>query len=116
MHLSRGHTDMRCQIDGLASRVEDVLRQDPFSSHLFVFCNRARDKIKVLVWYRNSFWLWYRRPEKQRFWWPAGTDQGAVELSTRELNWLREGLDPTTVKGHQQTPFSLLWSLIVQPD
>jgi hypothetical protein len=46
VYLARGHTDMRCQIDGLAARVEDVLRQDPFSSHLFVFCNRARDKIK----------------------------------------------------------------------
>jgi hypothetical protein len=61
VYLARGHTDMRCQIDGLAARVEDVLQADPFSSHLFVFCNRARDKIKVLVWYRNGFWLWYRR-------------------------------------------------------
>jgi transposase len=56
VYLARGHTDMRCQIDGLAARVEDVLQADPFSSHLFVFCNRARDKIKVLVWYRNGFW------------------------------------------------------------
>ena len=77
VYLARGPTDMRCQIDGLAARVEDVLRQDPFSSHLFVFCNRSRDKIKVLVWYRNGFWLWYRRLEKQRFWWPAGTRSAA---------------------------------------
>jgi transposase len=91
VYLARGHTDMRCQIDGLAARVEDVLQADPFSSHLFVFCNRARDKIKVLVWYRNGFWMWYRRLEKQRFWWPAGTDRGAVELSVRELQWLLEG-------------------------
>jgi len=108
VYLARGHTDMRCQIDGLAARVEDVLQADPFSSHLFVFCNRARDKIKVLVWYRNGFWLWYRRLEKQRFWWPAGIDQGAVELSVRELQWLLEGLDPTTVQGHLKAPFSLL--------
>ena len=49
VYLARGHTDMRCQIDGLAARVEDVLQADPFSSHLFVFCNRARDKSKVLL-------------------------------------------------------------------
>jgi transposase len=108
VYLARGHTDMRCQIDGLAARVEDVLRQDPFSSHLFVFCNRARDKIKVLVWYCNGFWIWYRRLEKPRFWWPAGTEQIAVELSVRELQWLLEGLDPTTVQGHRKAPFSLL--------
>jgi transposase len=52
--------------------------------------------------------LWYRRLEKQRLWWPAGTDQGAVELPVRELQWLLEGLDPTTVQGHRKAPFSLL--------
>jgi transposase len=52
--------------------------------------------------------MWYRRLEKQRFWWPAGTDRGAVELSVRELQWLLEGLDPTTVQGHRKAPFSLL--------
>ncbi|WP_018946483.1 IS66 family insertion sequence element accessory protein TnpB [Thioalkalivibrio sp. AKL17] len=85
VYPARGPTDMRCQIDGLAARVEDTLQADLFSSHLLVFCNRARDKIKVLVWYRNGFWLWYRRLEKQRFWWPEGTKPGPVELSVREL-------------------------------
>jgi transposase len=46
VYLARGHTDMRCQIDGLAARV---------SVGAYI-CNRARDKIKVLVWYRNGFW------------------------------------------------------------
>jgi transposase len=85
-----------------------VLQADPFSSHLFVFCNRARDKIKVLVWYHGGFWLRYRRLEKERFWWPAGTAKGAVELSVRELQWLLKGLDPSTVKGHRKVHFSLL--------
>ena len=93
---------MRCQTDGLAARVEDVLEADPFSSHLSVFCSRVRDKIKVLVLYRNGFWLWYRRLEKQRFLWPAGTDQGAVELSVRELRWLLEGLDSDHRAGPSQ--------------
>ena len=108
VYLARGHTDMRCQIDGLTARVEDLLRRDPFSSHLFVLCKRARDKIQVLVWYRNGFRLWYRRLEKQRFWWPAGTDQGAVEMSVRELQWLLQGLAPATAQGHRKTHCSLL--------
>ncbi len=65
--LATGVTDMRKSIDGLSVLVVDVLEQDPLSSHLFVFCNRARDKIKILYWHNNGFWLFYRRLEKQRF-------------------------------------------------
>ena len=54
---------MRGQIDGLAARVEEVLGEgDPVSSHPFVFCYRARDKVNVWVWYRTGWCLWYRRP------------------------------------------------------
>ena len=106
VYLARGATDMRCQIDGLAARVADVLQADPLSSHLFVFCNRARDKLKILVWYRNGFWLWYRSLEKQRFWWPAGDEHQALELSVRELQWLLDGLDPTQINGHKRALFT----------
>jgi transposase len=108
VYLALGATDMRKQIDGLAVLVEDVLRADPLSSHLFVFCNRARDKIKILFWHNNGFWLWYRRLERQRFWWPKGAQAGAVQLSVRELGWLIEGLDPSRVEAHSRTDFSLL--------
>ena len=99
---------MRKQIDGLAVLVEDVLQENPLSSHLFVFCNRARDKIKILFWHNNGFWLWYRRVERQRFWWPQGTQEGAVRLSVRELQWLIEGLDPSRVEAHRRVEYSLL--------
>lgn len=48
VYLAVGATDMRKQIDGLAALVEDVLQQDPFSESLFVFCNRGRNKLKIL--------------------------------------------------------------------
>ena len=108
VYLALGATDMRKQIDGLAVLVEDVLQADPLSSHLFVFCNRARDKIKILFWHNNGFWLWYRRLERQRFWWPRGAQKRAIELSVRELGWLIEGLDPSRVEAHERTDFSLL--------
>jgi transposase len=57
VYLAAGATDMRKQIDGLAALVVDVLGADPFSSHLFVFCNRGRDKLKILYWHNNGFWL-----------------------------------------------------------
>jgi hypothetical protein len=56
VYLAAGATDMRKQIDGLAALVVDELAGDPFSSQVFVFCNRARDKLKILVWHHNGFW------------------------------------------------------------
>jgi transposase len=62
--------NMRKSINGLAALVENELELSPMNEVLFVFCNRARDKIKMLYWERNGFVLWYKRLEKQRFQWP----------------------------------------------
>ncbi|MBF4223195.1 transposase, partial [Vibrio anguillarum] len=51
-----GITDMRKSIDGLSLIVADVLDMDPFSEAWFIFCNRGRDKIKILFWDTNGFW------------------------------------------------------------
>ena len=106
--LAAGVTDMRKSIDGLSILVVDALEQDPLSSHLFVFCNRGRDKIKILYWHNNGFWLFYRRLERQHFWWPAVDHEGAIEISNRELSWLLEGLDLSQVTAHKATDYSLL--------
>ena len=98
---------MRKAVNGLMVLVSDVLEADPFSSHLFVFCNRLRDKIKILYWHNNGFWLFYRRLEKQRFWWPVDNEQVSVEITARELSWLIEGLDITQVEAHKTARFSL---------
>jgi len=109
VYLALGATDMRKQIDGLAAVVEDVLEQNPLSSHLFVFCNRGRDKLKILFWQRNGFWLWYRRLERERFRWPQdAAAAGSVEVSARELRWLLDGLDIAHVEGHRKADFRLL--------
>ena len=70
VYLVTGHTDMRKSIDGLSLIVSDVLEMDPLSEAWFIFCNRYRDKIKILFWDTNGFWLYYRRLEKGRFKWP----------------------------------------------
>lgn len=107
VYLAVGVTDMRKSINGLMVLVQDVLEADPFSSHLFVFCNRLRDKIKILYWHNNGFWLFYRRLEKQRFWWPVSDECIAMEITPRELGWLLEGLDITRVDAHKAANFSL---------
>jgi transposase len=108
VYLVAGATDMRKQIDGLAGLVIDQLQADPFSSHLFVFCNRGRDKLKLLFWHNNGFWLCYRRLERQRFWWPDARGAGPLTLSLRELSWLLEGLNPQRISAHQRAEFNLL--------
>jgi transposase len=109
VYLAVGDTDMRKQIDGLAVLVADVLEQDPFSESLFVFCNARRNKIKILLWQHNGFWLWYRRLERERFRWPQPQGAGAaIEVSARELRWLLEGLDIARVEGHRRAQFGLL--------
>ena len=108
VYLAAGATDMRKQIDGLAALVVDVLAADPFSSQVFVFCNRGRDKLKILVWQHNGFWLWYRRLERERFWWPMSASEGPVKLSAREFQWLLDGLDPTRIQAHKRADFDLV--------
>ena len=58
VYLAAGATDLRNNIDGLALMVEKKFRLDVFSDSLFVFCNRKRNKIKILYWDKNGFWLY----------------------------------------------------------
>lgn len=96
--------DLRKSIDGLAAWVEQELALDPFSAQLFVFCNRKRDKIKVLYWERSGFVLWYKRLEKERFPWPRGAEP-VMQLTGRELNWLLDGIDFFRVRPHETLPY-----------
>jgi len=101
VYLYRGIVDMRKSIDGLSSIVEQELGLSPFGPSLFVFCNRRRDKIKLLYWERSGFVLWYKRLEKERFPWPRRDKEGVLEMSGRELNWLLDGIDLFRLAPHQ---------------
>jgi len=75
----RHPVDMRKQIDGLAALVATELGQDPADRSMYVFTNRGRDKIKLLIWHLNGYWLLYKRVEKQRFQWlQASPSQGTL--------------------------------------
>lgn len=63
---------------------------------------------EILYWHNNGFWLWYRRLERQRFWWPEQRAAAPVRLSVRELGWLLEGLDPGRVEAHKRADFDLI--------
>lgn len=90
--LAIGVTDMRKAINGLGLVVEQHLELDLFSGDVFVFSNRRRNLIKLLVWDRNGFWLFQKRLEKSRFTWPE-SEAEVAEISAEKLGWLLEGLD-----------------------
>ncbi|WP_422730604.1 IS66 family insertion sequence element accessory protein TnpB [Paenibacillus popilliae] len=74
---------MRKSIDGLAALVQEGFRLDPCSSSWFVFCNRQRDKLKILHWEHNGFWVYYRRLEKGTFAWPADAAPFVMSILTK---------------------------------
>lgn len=84
--------DFRKSINGLAALVQSTFELDPFADALFVFSNRARDKIKILYWERNGFCLWQKRLEQDRFCWPRPGVE-LVTLDGESLNWLLDGVD-----------------------
>jgi hypothetical protein len=120
VYLACGATDLRKSIDGLAALVQQAFDLDPFSDAWFVFCNRDRDKLKLLRWdpcplrrevaYHNGFWLYYRRLEKGRFKWPGASNKtdgiaGVSPLATqvisrRQLSWLLDGLNLEQRRAH----------------
>ena len=106
VYLCRDAVDFRKGINGLAVLVEDTLRLDPFSDHLFVFCNRGRNRIKILYWERNGFCLWQKRLEKARFHWPRRADDELITLTSQQLNWLLDGYDIARLQPHATLHFS----------
>ncbi|OUS77262.1 hypothetical protein B1748_08950 [Paenibacillus sp. MY03] len=99
VYLACGSTDLRKSIDGLAALVQEGLGMSPFSPALFVFCNRERNKLKILYWEHNGFWLYYRRLERGTFQWPQANGE-PVAITNRELRWLLDGLSLSQRQAH----------------
>ena len=96
-------TDMRKGFDGLFALVENTIKQDPFSGHLFVFRNRRRDRLKIMWWDRDGLALWYKRLEKGGFQFPTDMKTvperpARVEVQADELAMLLGGIDLSSMK------------------
>jgi transposase len=91
VYLACGRTDMRKSINGLAGIVEQSFELDLYGGAVFAFCNRTRDRIKILEWDGDGFWLYFKRLEKGRFRWPTEGTEMTLTLSTEELAILLGG-------------------------
>jgi transposase len=92
--------DFRKGIDGLARVCREALRSDPFSGCVFVFGNRCRKVIKILVYDGQGFGLCQKRLSMGRFrWWPQNPATATEVLEAYQLPVLLSGGNPAVAKG-----------------
>jgi transposase len=97
--LAAEAADMRCGFDRLAQRVQSVIGEDPLSGHLFLFRSRGGNRLKILMWDRDGYVLWYKRLEVGVFKLPRVVPgAGSVELRASELAMLLDGIDMAKLK------------------
>lgn len=102
IYLYRQCVDFRKSINGLSVIVESELQLPTMSGALFIFCNKAKDKLKILYWDKTGFALWYKRLEANKFKWPKQLQEESFELNEQQLNWLLSGYD---LIGHQEISY-----------
>jgi transposase len=111
-------TNLRKSFDGLSNDVRQSLRRDPLSGHVFVFLNRRKTQVKLVVWTRGGFTIVHKRLERGTFTFSRHltTDAKCVPIDVHELGMLLEGIDvargrigkrwepPQPESGHEQRP------------
>lgn len=95
IYLATEPTDLRKGFDGLSGATRHVIRQDPLSGHLFVFINRRRNRMKILIWQTSGFLLLYKRLERGTFKLPQPPAPGekSLRLESTDLALMLEGID-----------------------
>ena len=104
--IYRDPVDLRKSIDGLSLLVSSVLERDPGDRCLYVFGNRRRDKVKLLIWHRNGYWMLYKRLDKQRFKWPAWFESDSLTLTQQQLDYLLDGYDLNGMRPHRELTYA----------
>ncbi|MBW2736446.1 MAG: IS66 family insertion sequence element accessory protein TnpB [Deltaproteobacteria bacterium] len=95
VYLAAEPVDLRKGFDGLSAATRTILKRDPLSGYFFVFYNRRRNRLKVLLWQPSGFLIIYKRLERGCFQVPSATRFGQthVEMEATELLLMIEGID-----------------------
>ena len=109
VYVSTAPANLRKSFEGLSNEVRAVLALDPLSGHVFLFLNRRRTQVKMLLFTRGGFTIVHKRLERGRFTFPARVTPEAtrVEIDAHELSMLLEGLESSA------TPAARRWSPLV---
>lgn len=100
IYVATQPVNLRKSFDGLSNEVRSVLTRDPLSGHVFVFLNRRRNMVKLLIWTRGGFMIVHKRLERGTFSFPkrVTADATHVELDAHELSLLLEGIEVVKAK------------------
>lgn len=95
IYVSTAPANLRKSFEGLSNEVRAVLALDPLSGHVFLFLNRRRTQVKMLLFTRGGFTIVHKRLERGRFTFPSRVVDGAarIEIDAHELSMLLEGLE-----------------------
>lgn len=100
IYIYRPAIDFRLGLNSLSVLVQISLKLDPMKPSLFVFRNKARNRIKILYWQKNGFCLWMKRLEKHKFHWPTHSSD-CIELDAQLLRLLLDGVDINIARPHE---------------
>jgi transposase len=100
VYFATAPMNLRRSFDGLSNEVRAVLGRDPLSGHVFVFLNRRKTQVKLLLWTRGGFTIVHKRLEQGRFAFPqqVTSEAACVALDVHELGMLLEGIDMSRVQ------------------
>jgi transposase len=101
IYLYRHAIDMRKGMDGLASLVQSEMQLNPRDNNLYLFLNRNHDKLKILLWERNGFWVLYKRLQQQKFHWPDWFENNELQLSQEQCLHLLQGFNLNGMRPHK---------------
>ena len=101
--IKPGPTDGRKQINGLSVIVQEEMKLNPLGEGLFMFCNKRRNRLKIIYWDKTGFCLWLKRLEVDKFPWPQNRED-ALEIDREKLAMLLAGID--FWKAHKELKFS----------
>lgn len=105
VYLHRDPVDGRKAINGLSQIVEQAQMGDLMGPHLFVFCGKRRDVIKILYFDKSGFALWQKRLEVAKFPWPRKHGQEVLRLTPAQMQWLLDGYDVWKMKPFEELRF-----------
>lgn len=100
VYVASSAVNLRKSFDGLSNEVRETLKRDPLNGHVFVFLNRRKNLVKLLLWTRGGFTIVQKRLERGTFTFPERVTEGAksVEIDIHELSMLLEGIDVTRAR------------------
>ena len=104
VYVATAPCNLRKSFDGLSNEVREALAKDALSGHVFVFLNRRKTQVKLLLWTRGGFTIVHKRLERGTFSFADQVMDGArsVEIDVHELSMLLEGIDVTRARTSQR--------------